>query len=548
MTVHQPSRDHYDVVVIGAGAGGLTSAALLAQHGRRVLVIDPEMAPGGNLAMFNRGPYRFDVGVHYVGDCGPDGVIPGILRGLGQAVEFTELDPNGFDTFLLPDFTFRCPSRIDRYRERLVDLFPESRRGIDHYIRFLTQTGKALPLVFQAESALLPAPPHRRRIRPGLAYLIRLLQTCPSFLWNLRRTLGRFLDDVTHNPALRALLGANHATYGVGPGEVAAALHTAVTAHYFQGAWYPKGGGQALADALTRAVESQGGEVLLRTRVERILIENGRARGVVAFHATHGTLQVGAETVISNADYRQTQEKLIGPEHLGARTRRFISASRMAYPLFVLYLGVAATPAHERLGNTNFHILPDYDVDGFYRGLARGALPERPHTFLSIATLKDPDNPDLAPRGIINMEIMCPAPPEPEVWGVTPAQVQDHTYREVPAYLERKKVMADRLLASAERVIPGLRDLIRYQTEATPLTSVRHIRATAGSSYGLAGTPEQFGLHRPGCRCDIPNVFLAGASLRTCHGIDAAVKSGVVAADAVLGRRLVERIWNPDLT
>ena len=141
-------RDRYDAIVIGAGIGGLTAAALLARRGRSVLVIDQHYVVGGNASSFRRRKYEFDIGLHYVGDCGDTGFIPRILRAAGvDDVVFRELDPEGYDTLVFPDMTFRIPCCLDEFRRRLVALFPDQAQGIDRYLRFMRQTWSLAPVV-----------------------------------------------------------------------------------------------------------------------------------------------------------------------------------------------------------------------------------------------------------------------------------------------------------------------------------------------------------------------------------------------------------------
>src|SRR5688500_636941 len=85
--VKTPVPDRVDVAIVGAGLGGLMSAARLAKRGLSVAVFDGHYVAGGCATMFHRatrdGPYQFDVGVHYIGDCGPEGKIPTLLRDVG---------------------------------------------------------------------------------------------------------------------------------------------------------------------------------------------------------------------------------------------------------------------------------------------------------------------------------------------------------------------------------------------------------------------------------------------------------------------------------
>ena len=100
----------WDAIVIGAGLGGLSTAAYLATNGMRTLVLEQYSVVGGCSHVFRRhGKWEFDVGVHYVGDCAPGGSVRTSLRGvgLGERVEWLEMEPDGFDTLCFPDLTFR---------------------------------------------------------------------------------------------------------------------------------------------------------------------------------------------------------------------------------------------------------------------------------------------------------------------------------------------------------------------------------------------------------------------------------------------------------
>ena len=127
--------DRVDVAIVGCGLGGLTAAAHLARAGHSVACFDGHYVAGGCATQFSRGPrsarYHFGIGLHYIGDCGPDGEIPRILDACGVTVDYASLDPDGFDTLIYPDMRFRIPADVDVYRDRLVELFPRERRGID---------------------------------------------------------------------------------------------------------------------------------------------------------------------------------------------------------------------------------------------------------------------------------------------------------------------------------------------------------------------------------------------------------------------------------
>src|SRR4030067_1101155 len=102
---HMSVQSDWDAIVVGSGLGGLSAAAYLATNGLRTLVLEQHYVAGGNAHVFRRKQmFEFDVGGHYLGDCGPDGLIPTVLRGVGLdgEIAFLELDPDGVDTPVFP--------------------------------------------------------------------------------------------------------------------------------------------------------------------------------------------------------------------------------------------------------------------------------------------------------------------------------------------------------------------------------------------------------------------------------------------------------------
>ena len=147
----------FDAIIIGSGMGGLTAAAFMAKGGMRPLVLEQHFAPGGNAQTFRRKRmFDFDVGLHYIGDCGPGGLFPSMLEQLDIAdrVEFVPMDQDGFDTYVGPDMTFRAPAGWERYRQRLHEAFPQETRP---------STATSTPCVRSAAASPALRPPASRR-------------------------------------------------------------------------------------------------------------------------------------------------------------------------------------------------------------------------------------------------------------------------------------------------------------------------------------------------------------------------------------------------
>ncbi|HCH65418.1 MAG: FAD-dependent oxidoreductase [Deltaproteobacteria bacterium] len=520
--------DSVDVAIIGAGLGGLMTAARLAKQGRQVAVFDGHYVAGGCATMFARhtrnGTYRFDIGLHYVGDCGPDGTIPRLLRDVGIELDWIEMSPDGFDVAVLPGLRFPIPSNRDVYRDRLVELFPRETRGIDRYVRVLKEVNHIAEFMEAQKDAGKKAGPL-------------------NFLWNIAahgRLLPRYqsatvadlLDDCTQDPMLRAVLLTQTGDYGVPPSRASALLHCGLANHYFKGAYYPRGGGQVIADQLCEVIEGHGGTIHLRRPIDRILVEKGQAVGVQTAPRRQDPKPVRAKAVVSNADLIHTLDDLLPRESVPQDWQARRAKLEMGGAIFITCLGIEGDLAAHGMGAHNEWCFDSPDVEGIYTDIAGGRIDPR-CAYITSASLKDPHTGGHAPPGVQTVEVMTIVPAKPEHWGITEAQVQDGSYRKVPEYLEKKRVVEDGCIRWLDEQHPGLAEKVVFRESATPATQTRYTRAAGGTGYGLAATPEQFMDKRPGSRGPIPGLYLAGASTRSGHGIVGALSSGKVAAHRV---------------
>lgn len=512
---------HADVVVIGSGLGGLTTAAYLAAAGRRVVVLEQHDLAGGNSQVFRRRGYEFDVGLHYLGDCTPSGTIPTVLAGLGIAdrVTFRELDPAGFDTLVFPTFTFKVPKGWDAYRAAFAERFPEEVAGFDRYGDVMRRIGA------EFASLLIGGP-------------------TPTIDAHADMTLADMFDECGFSTAARAVLGHLSGTYGAGPSQASVVIHALLITHYVDGAYYPEGGGQVLAARLVEVIEGLGGEVRTLTRVEQILVEDGRVVGVRTSGVHSDTEQlIAAPVVVSNADMRRTLLELVGARHLSGDTAGRAERAEMSLGLVCVYVVVDVDLA-DRIPNTNYLLFGGDDMDGWYAELESGHQPaDIPFSYLSFASLKDPGNPNLCPPGHTNFQIMTLAPRGYSTFGVGEGPAHGARYRRGEAYRASKQWYTERLLDNAEQVLGPLREHIVHVECATPVTQERYTLSTAGTSYGLAHTPAQSARRRPGFRTEIDGLFLVGASTIALHGIAGVMVGGVACAGEVLGRPLLAEIF-----
>jgi phytoene dehydrogenase-like protein len=309
-------------------------------------------------------------------------------------------------------------------------------------------------------------------------------------------------------------------------------VHASISAHYFDGGWYPRGGGYVLPRAFIRALERAGGEIRLSTPVQRILVEKGRAIGVKLADGQ----TVRARFVVSNADPGQTFGKLMAEEVVPASVKRKLKRTRWSVSALSLFLATDMDVRAAGLTSGNVWSYANTDVEGIYRlGMGddlHGAAREVPGFFVTATTLKDPSKF----RGSHTLEAFSFIG-----HGAFQAFAASKDGARPEAYARLKADLTERMVRAVGRVVPGLPERTTFRELGTPLTNVHYCAATDGNLYGTEKSRWQVGPWAWPVRTAIDGLLLCGAST-VSHGVMGATFSGLVAAHSILGVRISEML------
>lgn len=516
-----------NIIVIGAGIGGLSAAIRLAARGHHVHMLERQSQVGGKLNQVVMQGFSFDTGPSLI-------TMPFVLHDLFQAAQrrledYLELVPL--------DVTCRY-----FYRDGLVlNAWRDQQRLVQEFARLCPADGEALQRfiayagnIYQAAADPFlyhsfgdpfdvlgtlvryvlnghPLATEKEAIqgKESSSVLSRLQAVCaalsPTTLDYINRTF--FADK-----HLRQLFN-RYATYnGSSPYKLASVYSIIPYVELTSGGWYIKDGIYTLALALKRLALELGVGITTNCNVRRILVEHGEARGVTL---ENGLVQ-RADVVIANSDVVTTHRELLSP---AVRNERLVERLERLEPScsgFVLMLGV--NKRYPRLSHHNIFFSDDYRAE-FDDLFVRHIPAVHPTIYICATSHSDASQ---APEGHENIFILVNAPylTAKSNWPLKAA-----------AYRER---ILDVLARYPQAGLEDLREHIVCEEMLTPEDFWQKYGANRGSIYGLSSNAHMAPFSRPGNRSkEIGNLYFVGGSTHPGGGVPLVTLSGKIVAELI---------------
>jgi len=345
----------------------------------------------------------------------------------------------------------------------------------------------------------------------------------PSF----DRTTWEVLSELTDDPELIAVLTGQWGDMGLPPKRSSFVIQALIAKHYLHGGFYPVGGAWRIADTILPRIRATGGEVFTYARVEQVLVQEGRTRGV---RMADGT-EIAARCVISDAGAINTFARLLPADVAGQHGYdRLIEGVKPSIGHLGVYIGLQGTAEEFSLPKTNYWIYPGNDYDAALDRFLADPNGPFPAVYISFPSAKDPDFARRHP-GKATIEIVAPAPYEifapwaERTWG----QRGDD-------YEALKQRYGERLLEHLYEKVPQVRGRIDYWEVSTPLSMKWFCGWEHGELYGLDHDPSRMRQRWLRPRTKVPGLWLTGQDIMSC-GVSGAMMGGLAAATAIAGVR-----------
>ena len=488
-------------IVIGAGFGGLAAAMRLGVKGYKVTVIDKLNVVGGRSSSIVKDGHRFDLGPTII-------TMPQLLeelwtfcgRSFSNDVDLRPQEP--FYTITFPDGNkFSAQRDVFAMRQEVRRLFPEDLEGYDKLMR---DSKERYEFAFSSSERIGRQPMQR---------LWDTLKVIPKFAW-LRADKSVYANVATFvkDERLRMALSFHPLFVGGDPFRVTSMWGLVCHLEKTFGVHYAVGGTGAIAKAMAKIIEDQGGRILLNTTVDEILVKDNRVKGV----CLDTREKILSDIVISNADSGYTYSNLIKGTKKRRWTNKKINNQRWSMGLFVWYFGTKNTKNLWK--EVGFHTV----VNGpRYKGLVddifiHGKLSEDMSLYVHRPSVSDPT---AAPE---NGDTFYALSPVPNLSFADPINWE----REAEPY--QKRVL--QFLES--ELLPGLGKHISCSFMMTPRDFKNRYLSPFGSGFSIEPRMFQSAWFRPhNISEEVSGLYLVGAGTHPGPGVP-----GVIASAEILGK------------
>ena len=500
--------NHYDVLIVGAGIGGLTCGARLAIRGYKVAVFDHHYLPGGYATNFHRKGYTFDVALHGVGGLAEGQSFYQILHSCDVMQHIHPIPKEHPYSVRWNGQKMNIPQDVQAYRLFLHELFPAEKEGIDHLFQDIHKLQREINFITDSRIA-------------NWKKAVLIPVKCRILMKWSNLTTDQVMKQYTKDEEFMIFFTVLWGYYGLPPQQLSS-LYFFIPwiGYHIEGSYYIQGGSQSLADAFVNVIEENGGTLYLSHEVTEILVNHQQAYGV----QTHHMMKFTGNWVVSNASPQQTLGKLVGTDPRVESYLTKISKKQIGSSITQLYIGLSCHPEEIGIYDEDLLFVEESDHQTDSHHLMQGRY-------------------DIANFSVTNYSKLDPSLNHYNQGVIVISLLDDirNWDEDKKSYQQRKKEVTAILLQRLESYFPSLRDKVVITELATPRTMERYTKNPGGAVYGFAQTVNQAGLKRTNQKTPISRLSLVGAWTQPGGGFQGASMSGFNEAERIHKQLMKDR-------
>jgi phytoene dehydrogenase-like protein len=509
-------KEYYDVIVIGAGVGGLTSAALLSKAGLSVCVLEKEPRVGGYLAGFRRKHFVFDTAIHWLNQYGPDGILEKLFNAIGsdhpRAVEQQRIR-----RYKGEKFDYLLTNQPDELRDQLIRDFPEDKKGIEKLFSKARQIGRSFKnynRIFRSEETMS----FFQRLKNKFRMLEFAIPFIPYLSFSGEKGLKKGFDRFFKNPRLQEIFS--------GEQEILGCLIPIGWSYFHDFQSPPKGGSQVIPQWLQYVVNFYKNPVCLQCQVKEIFVENGKCTGLNFEHK--GKIQrMNSKYIIAACDIETLYEKMLPSDAIPSDLKKKLKDADLYSSSITVSVALDCTAESLGFNEELVHLVDENQSFCDHSG----GDPRRSEISVLAPSMRDKS---LAPENQGTLTLYMPACMDYKDEWHTQMDIFGKRVRG-ESYQELKKEVADILIGRVEdKIAPGLRDHILFYEVATPITHWRYTGNKNGTMMGARPGRQNMKNKISHYQTPVKNLILGGHWAELGGGVPIAAKAGANASLLIL--------------
>jgi len=505
-------KAEYDIVVIGAGVGGLTAAALLSKAGFSVCVLEKEPHAGGYLAGFRRKDFRFDTAIHWLNQYGPDGLVTKVFDILGNDYPHAVVQQK-IKRFKGDSFDYMLTNNPDEFRDQLISEYPDSKEGIIRFFKAAKKIGhsfKNFGNIFRSEETMGPF----ERMTNKLRLLRFAMPFIPFITYSGDKGIRKGLSKYFKNKKIHDIFSSE--------GELLGCLVPIGWAYYKDFQSPPQGGGQVIPEWLQHVIEYYNNDLYFKCNVQEILLEGNTAKGV-RFEHRGNEYTVNSKYVLAACDVETLYEKMLPENVIPQKLKKTLSEAELYASSVTISVALDCPTEQLGFGEEMVHI----GSENVPREEHSSGDPHKSELIILAPSCRDKT---LAPEGCGTLTLFMPAlMNQYNEWHTEKDEKGNYVRGE--AYKSNKAAIAEVIIDRVEQEIaPGLREHILFYDVATPVTHWRYTGNKGGTMMGARPGKKNMQSKVAHYHTPVNNLLLAGHWAELGGGVPIATKAGANAA------------------
>ncbi len=498
------NEHHHDIIIVGAGLGGLLSAALLSKEGYKVCVLEKNKQIGGCLQSFGLDKKLVESAVHYIGSLDTGQTLYKIFNylGLTEQLKLKRLDIDCFDQLIIEDKEYKFAQGHEHFIETLSSSFPGEQNAIKHYMDDVKYMCEHFPMY---NMQIGDAEDKKRVSHFGLK---------------------EKLDTFTNNEQLKQVLTGNNLLYGGHYEHTPFYIHALIENSYIESSWKCSEGSTQIAKLLKQLIKKNGGQVLRNVDVVKLV----ELDGLLHYAEDLNGEKYFANHFISNLHpqltFRLVESNLIRPV-----TIKRLASLKNTMSSFVVNISLKEKMIPFVNHNIYFHKTKNTWND------VHENITHSPTSF-GIFFAEDKNNPGYATSLSVLTYLNTAATKQWEHSFHTTSNRKNRS----EDYQTFKQQHIDDIIQSIQQVIPNLKQAVKLTDACSPLTYRDYLNCPNGSMYGIQKDVRNLTESTLSTRTRIPNLYLTGQNINLHGVLGVSITSVLNAADFVGLDYLVKKI------